>query len=63
MNDSHKNTTLDIAHYRYYEIFAATILSSKAVGDKFSSDKRVDINKNGILRTPYESTGYHRPEY
>lgn len=63
MNDSHKNTTLDKAHYRYYEIFAATILSSKAVSDKFSSDKRIDVNENGVLRTPYESTGYHDPAY
>ena len=63
MNDSRNFTTLDNAHYRYYEIFAATILSSKVVNAKFSSDKRVDVNENGVLRTPYESTGYHHSDY
>jgi RHS repeat-associated protein len=63
MNDSHMYTTLDKAHYRYYEIFVATILSSKAVSDKFSSDKTIDVNKNGVLRTPYESTGFHHLDY
>jgi RHS repeat-associated protein len=63
MGNSYKYTNLDKAHYRYYEIFAATILSSKSVGDKFNSDKRIDVNEYGVLKTPYESSGYHYPDY
>lgn len=55
---------LEKSHYVHYEEYVTPMLPLRIFfGDKIGSDRRVDVNEHGMLKTPYEPGGYHHSDY